>query len=197
MDEVVLDKIVRFIQHRSSLCFLQHKRATLKKRLEERVLHLDLPDLAAYWRYLKASEQEEANLLDLITINETSFFRNQGQFNFLSKQIIPHIEAERGKEVTRSWGMSGTPSAGEMMKLRVLCAGCSTGEEPYSVAMTVFDSLRYPRAWDIDILAGDLSESCIRTAASGFYEKDRLKGVPRRFIESFMEKSSNGATFKA
>jgi chemotaxis protein methyltransferase CheR len=196
MKEAILDIIADFIQQRSRLCFDKHKRTILKQRLEERSAHLGLPDLTTYWNYLRNTIQEESTLLDLITINETSFFRNPGQFQFLTKRIIPELEARKGAEVIRSWGSAAPVPPGSIMKVRILCAGCSTGEEPYSVAMALSDGLRYPRAWDIRILAGDLSASCIRTASAGYYGTDRLKGLPVGYAGKYMESHGAGSVVK-
>ena len=197
MKEAVLENIVAFIQRRSCLWYAEHKRATLKKRLKERMTILQLPDISSYWQYLRSSETEESRLLDLITINETSFFRNPCQYDYLARWIIPEIETERGKTVIRSWGNEGkVPSARSIMKIRVLCAGCSTGEEPYSAAMTILDSLKYPNAWKIEIIAGDISDSCLKTAAEGFYENDRLKGLPQHFIKRYTVPNHSGTSVK-
>lgn len=196
MKEALLDTIAHFVQKRSRLCFREQKRSILRQRLEERLTHLGMPDLADYWGYLRNCAKEEPILLDLLTINETSFFRNPGQFRFLTERIIPGLEKVRGEEVIRSWGRADPVPPGSIMKMRILCAGCSTGEEPYSVAMALFAGLRYPRAWDIEILAGDLSDSCIRTAATGYYEAERLKGLPVTHIDRYMERRGNGAVVK-
>lgn len=189
----MLDIIARFIQQRSRLCFTGHKRPILRQRLEQRLTHLDIPDLASYWGYLRISPREELVLLDLLTINETSFFRNPEQFRFLKERIIPELEAERGEEWLRSWGTGMSALPGSKMKLRILCAGCATGEEPYSVAMAVIEALRYPRAWDIEIQACDLSESCIRTAMAGYYDSERLKGIPSIYVDRYMKRCGTGA----
>ncbi|MCM2357079.1 MAG: protein-glutamate O-methyltransferase CheR [Geobacteraceae bacterium] len=196
MEEALLDTIAHFVQKRSRLCFREQKRSILRQRLTERLTHLGMPGLADYWGYLRNSAKEEPILLDLLTINETSFFRNPGQFRFLTERIVPTLEKTRGEEVIRSWGRAAPAPPGSIMKLRILCAGCSTGEEPYSVAMALFATLRYPRAWDIEILAGDLSDSCIRTAAAGYYDAERLKGLPATHIDRYMERRGNGAVVK-
>ncbi len=196
MDKAILDSIARFVQERSRLCFSEHRRPVFRQRVEERLMQLHMPDLASYWDYLRNCATEELMLLDLLTINETSFFRNPGQFRYLKERIIPGLEADKGEEVVRSWGSADPAPAGAIMKLRILCAGCSTGEEPYSVAMALFDALRYPRAWDIEILAGDLSESCIRTAAAGYYETARLKGLPVAYANKYMERHGTGSVVK-
>jgi chemotaxis protein methyltransferase CheR len=196
MKEMAIDTIAQFIYQRSRLSFTGHKKAVLGQRLEERMIRLGLPDLASYWNYVKVNPQEVPLLLDLLTTNETFFFRNVKQFEYLRQRIIPLLEEERGQEVIRSWGNERQVSPQSIMKLRILCAGCSTGEEPYSVAMTLLDALKYPKAWDIEILAGDLSESCIAHGAAGYYENARLKGLPPKYIDTYMDRTVEGATVR-
>ena len=173
--------------------WLNIKDRILKQRLAERLLHLNMSDLNEYFQYLRKESREEAMLLDLVTINETSFFRNPRQFLYLTEHIVPELEADRSKKMNLFQRSGEVFPSSKMWGMRVLCAGCSTGEEPYSVAMALFAALRYPRAWDIDILAGDLSESCILTATAGYYEADRLKGLPAPYIDRYMKKFERGA----
>lgn len=185
--------IEQIINKRSMLYFTGHKRQVLKCRLEQRCTLLGLPDLAAYLDLLSRSPGEESALMDLITTNETFFFRNGPQFDFLMKKIMPELEKEKGKRVITSWGSTEVIPSASIMKIRILCAGCSTGEEPYSIAMALLESLHYPKAWDIEIVAGDLSDKCIRQAEKGFYEDERLKGLPDTFVGKYMEKVAGGA----
>jgi chemotaxis protein methyltransferase CheR len=149
-------------------------------------------DMKEYFRYLRMSPEEKAVLLDRLTTNETSFFRNGKQFSCLTAKIIPRIEEERRRGLIRSW-RKGDSSPASPMTLRILCAGCSTGEEPYSIGMALLADVRYPRAWDIGILAGDLSGSCIRTAVAGYYGNERLAGIPGRYRDRFLVKTAEGA----
>ncbi len=178
MEERALDNIAAYLLDRSRLSFSGHKRTILRSRLESRLAELDLPDFSAYWRHLKSSTGEDARLFDLVTTNETSFFRNPAQFDFLHERIIPGIEQ--------------LPAA-EKSSIRVLCAGCSTGEEPYSVAMTLLNAIRYPANWHIEIVAGDLSENCIKVARNGYYESEKLGKLPEGYIERYMEVSGETA----
>jgi chemotaxis protein methyltransferase CheR len=183
--ETVIDSIEQFVLERSRLSFAGHKRDALKKRVKERLDHLNLADLSAYREFLLQSALEESRLLDALTTNETCFFRNPGQFDYLKGQIIPAMENEKGQRAMLA------PLG--RMKMRILSAGCSTGEEPYSIAMAVLETLRFRRAWDIDIVAGDLSDSCLETAIRGYYEESRLKGIPPRLVEKFMTRVEGGA----
>ena len=193
MGDPYLDKIREYVFQRSRLSFDGHKKTLLRQRLESRLEQLGLENFAAYWSYLQQTPGEEARLLECLTTNETYFFRNPDQFSHLRDVIIPDIEAQRGLEVVRSWGESCKAPTSSIMKLRVLSAGCSSGEEPYSIAMTLLDTLRYPKAWDLEIIAGDLNESCLKMAAEGFYEKEKLKNIPDRYIDKYMQRGGDGA----
>jgi chemotaxis protein methyltransferase CheR len=196
MSDAYLDKIRDFVSQRSRLCFCGHKREVLRHRLGNRLEQLELANFAAYWHYLNQTPDEEARLLNCLTTNETFFFRNPDQFSHLRDVIIPDIETLRGMDVVHSWGGSSQVPASSIMKLRILSAGCSTGEEPYSIAMTLLESLHYPKAWDLEIIAGDLNESCLKTAAEGYYEKERLKHIPDRYVDKYMQRDADGALIR-
>jgi len=180
MDEY-FDRIALFLRHKSRLSFAGHKRSILRRRLESRLAQLNLPDFCAYWSFLLGNPAEEANLYDLATTNETSFFRNGAQFSYLREFICPKME-KRAMDTSRS--------------IRVLSAGCSTGEEPYSIAMTMLDSFRRPVETRLEIVAGDISENCLHVARAGYYDNDRLGKLPAGYRERFMEERGEGATFK-
>jgi len=178
MKDSAFDHIAAYLLARSRLSFTGHKRTILRSRLESRLAELALPDMTAYWRHLQNNREEEARLFDLVTTNETSFFRNPAQFDCLRDMIIP--------------GYEQLPAA-EKNSIRVLCAGCSTGEEPYSVAMTLLEALHYPAEWQLEIMAGDLSESCLREAESGYYGPEKLANFPQGYLERYMVRQGEGA----
>lgn len=188
-----LENIAHYVNRRSRLFFNGHRMSILRSRVEQRLACLELRDMKEYFLHLRESPEEQVILLDLLTTNETSFFRNQKQFSYLTTTIIPRIEEERRGQSIRSWRKNEITSSASRMKMRILCAGCSTGEEPYSIGMALLDSLRYPRAWDCEILAGDLSGSCIRTAVAGFYGNERLAGIPQKYRDKFLVKTDAGA----
>lgn len=187
MDEVDamnehFDKIASYLKMRSRLSFAGHKRSVLRHRLEARLEQLQLPDFSAYWELLCSNPAEEEALFELATTNETSFFRNQGQFAYLKESIIPLI----GNRLSQEGGT-----------IRILSAGCSTGEEPYSIAMTALAALGDPGNIRLEIVAGDLSENCLRVARTGSYETGRLKSLPPAYQERFMTSAAGVATMKA
>lgn len=180
MDEY-FDRIALFLRHRSRLSFAGHKKTILRRRLESRLEELNLPDFSAYWTFLLGNPDEEANLYDLATTNETSFFRNTAQFGYLREVICPELELQ-AMEQSRT--------------IRVLSAGCSTGEEAYSIAMCMLDGFRTPDSSSLEIVAGDISESCLHVARTGYYDNDRLGKLPYGYRERFMEKCGEGAIFR-
>lgn len=175
------DRIARFLRDKSRLSFTGHKRGILRSRLETRLQQLDMPDFSSYWSHLVTSNDEELHLYDLVTTNETSFFRNSAQFAYLKEGILGPLTRQ---------------SAPADRKLRILSAGCSTGEEPYSIAMTILDALPDHDQWQLEIVAGDISDACLQTAVQGYYEAEKLQRVPPNYRERFMTCDDNGASVK-
>jgi len=181
MEEFYLDKIAGYLHTHSRLSFAGHKRNSLRRRLETRLAELGFPGMADYWGYLTGNDAEAARLFDLATTNETSFFRNPAQFSFLKERILPGFQQLAAIDRPRT---------------RILCAGCSTGEEPYSIAMTVLETLPSPEAPTIEIIAGDLSQSCLKEAAAGFYRVEKLKTLPQGYLNRYFESKGDGAVVR-
>ena len=171
-----------FIHQECGLYFADNKMAFVSSRIVKRLTAKSIGSFYRYYRYLKqrGNEQEEEllQLLDALTINETSFFRNQPQFEVLEQVALP--------ELIRDKAQSGESS------LRIWSAGCSTGEEPYSIAISVLELLggRAP-SWDVRIYASDLSLSALERAATGIYSESKVQDIgrprQRRFFESCPE----------
>lgn len=191
-----LERIRECVFRLSRLHFEGHRKRVFRQRLEARLQQLGVAGFRSYWELLQRERSEQARLLDLLTTNETFFFRNPEQFRHLREAILPGLELARGQAALRSLARSGEWQGRSRMKLRILCAGCSTGEEPYSVAMTVLETLRYPKAWDIEIVAGDLSESCLEAARAGFYQTARLKGLAPELMDRYLTAQPGGAVVR-
>jgi chemotaxis protein methyltransferase CheR len=142
------------------------KRTFLESRLRRRVDELGIRNGYEYYSLITTVEgrsQELPRLLDSLMICETSFFRNQPQFELLKEVVLPEIVAKKEKAGTRL--------------LRVWSAGCSTGQEPYSAVMTLLDSIPDRESWTIRVFASDLSFTALERAQCGLYRVDQLKGV--------------------
>ena len=133
------------------------KRAFLESRLRRRMDGLGIKSGYEYYCVITASStrsQELPTLLDSLMICETSFFRNQPQFELLREVVLPELIAKKENAGTRL--------------LRVWSAGCSTGQEPYSAVMTLLESLPDLDSWTIRVFASDLSFTALERAQSGF-----------------------------
>jgi chemotaxis protein methyltransferase CheR len=143
-------------------------------RLSKRVRRLGLNDFKDYCQYLRNNHDDEfTEFINAITTNLTSFFREQHHFDYLRNVVIPEL-------VTRNQNTK---------QIRVWSAGCSTGEEPYSIAMTLLESL--PAGWDVQILATDLDTNVLQTASDGIYTEDRISDLSPVVLKRWFMKSKS------
>ncbi len=146
------------------------KRAMVVSRLSKRLRELRLPDMSSYRRLVEdtRSHDERARMISLLTTNVTHFFREVQHFDDLRASVLPGLiaAARRGQRV------------------RIWSAGCSTGEEAYSLAFTVLDMCPEAATLDLRILATDIDPEVIATAQQGIYLAKRLKTVPEKFLET-------------
>ena len=171
-------KLFRDYIHEQSGIFLDdYKSEALRTALITLMRQRDIFDYDEYYLVLTGKskgEEEFKRLLDLVTVNETCFFRNPGQFEALRQIVLPDIL--RVKEETGD------------RTLRVWSAGCSTGEEPYSLAMTLLETLPHPDDWRIDILATDVSARVLSEAQKGCYKKRTLRETPVYYLRKYFKK---------
>ena len=158
----------------SGITFTPTNRSILESRLKERLREKGETDVKKYLDAIKANKEEMKQFLDSITTNLTRFFRNQPQFDAFEKYVIP--------EVMKIRKIPGT--------IRIWSAGCSTGEEPYTIAMLLTEIL--PKNWSFDILASDISLKCLMTAKEGFYAESRIVGIPDSYLAKYFDKVDGG-----
>ena len=171
-----------FIHEECGLFFADNKIAFMSSRIGKRLAAKSIGSFYRYYRYLKqgGTEQEEEllQLLDVLTINETSFFRNRPQFEVLEQLVLPELIERKAAAVEHG--------------LRIWSAGCSTGEEPYSIAISVIEQLPTRQSWDVKIYASDLSLSALERATSGTYPESKLQDVDRARHRRFFEPCPDG-----
>ena len=137
----------------------EHKKEMVYSRLSRRIRQLKLNNFAQYCQYLEKHLQDElSTFVNALTTNLTSFFREYHHFEFLKK--LAQTKWQHDKNMNR--------------KIRIWSAGCSTGEEPYSIAMTLSDCLNL-RHWDCKILATDLDSNVLNTAKQAQYDRRKLE----------------------
>ncbi len=148
------------VYNASGIALGQNKQSFLVSRLTKRLRDLDLTTFQQYFDRVTgdSSGQEFAHMLDLISTNKTDFFREPKHFEFLRDHILPDLE--------------------DVKSIRVWSAACSTGEEPYSIAITLFEGVADPTRWSFQILASDLSTRVLAKAASGMYEEEHIRRMP-------------------
>ena len=140
------------------------KRELVYSRLSRRLRLLNLKSFKKYCELLQINGggEEIVHFTNAITTNLTAFFREPHHFDYLNRSVI------------KTQGQAG----GDKKRLRIWSAGCSTGEEPYSIAMTIKDSRDIPENADIKILATDLDSAVLSVARRGVYAKEKLKSIP-------------------
>ncbi|GHT50196.1 chemotaxis protein CheR [Spirochaetia bacterium] len=180
LSDTDFDLYKKLIYNESGIFFTPTNRSILEGRLKERLRQDGAANTKAYYDKIAANKEELKIFLDAITTNLTSFFRNLPHFEALQHFVIP--------EITSLKKASGD------MTLRVWSAGCSTGEEPYTIAMLLSEKL--PPAFKFEIVASDLSLKCLMTAKEGFYSQDRMVGVPDAYISKYFDKLENGFKVK-
>jgi chemotaxis protein methyltransferase CheR len=151
----------------------EQKRELVYGRLARRLRALQLRTFAEYRERLQADVQEIAEFCNAITTNLTSFFREPHHFQYLREHLLTPLAADRRGS----------------RRLRIWSAACSTGEEPYSIAMTVLETLPNPGDWDVRILATDLDSEVLSRARRGIYPLERTSGLsPARLARFFLER---------
>jgi chemotaxis protein methyltransferase CheR len=155
-----------------------------KYRLANRLKELNLKTYGEYFYYLRydaGRKQELSRLFEVVTTNETSFFRNPPQLKVFEEKVLSAVLADL--------------RASRSKRLRIWSAGCSTGEEPYTLAIILHEILRSEIAsWDIKITANDLSEAVLHAARRGIYTEYALRTTPPEIISKYFIKE--GSNFK-
>ncbi|MGH8219273.1 MAG: CheR family methyltransferase [Steroidobacteraceae bacterium] len=154
------------------------KRELIYGRLSRRLRTLGLASFREYRQRLAENADELVQLINAITTNLTSFFREHHHFDYLRDEVLKPLVA--------------APPANR--RIRIWSAGCSSGEEPYSIAMTVIEAIPDLSRWDVRILATDLDSDVLARASAGLYARERMKGVaPGQLLRVFDERRDRGA----
>jgi len=149
------------------------KKELLTGRLSKRLRALKMNAFSEYYSRVRQDGEERLIMLDAITTNETHFFREPGHFQLLEGKILPAWRAKAG--------------AGQRAhRVRVWSAGCSTGQEAYSLAMLLVDQLPASEGWSIEIVATDLSRRALAIAEEGIWNADRASEIPHSYLRSYI-----------
>lgn len=154
----------------AGIVLADHKQDMAYNRLVRRLRELKLESFDAYLKYLDETPAEFTQFINALTTNLTAFFRERHHFDFLKSTIIPEIQVS-GQRRIRGWS-----------------AGCSLGEEPYSLAMTILEAGVDPKAWDVRLLATDIDSKVLNSAQSGVYAQERVATLPKGQIRRWFLK---------
>ncbi len=149
------------------------KRALVVGRLSRRVRELGLKSFREYCGRVESDAGERIEMLDRIATNETHFFREPRHFELLSRQILPRWSADAARGL-------------RPRRVRAWSAACSTGEEPFTLAMVLLHAFPPGSGWDLEILASDLSTRVLRRAAEATWPISRAAEIPQADLKRFM-----------
>lgn len=155
------------IYEKTGIFLAPHKKIMLQSRLNVRLRLHQIPDFKGYVKKLKADKnffnQEVLEIINRVTTNKTDFFRENHHFDYLKNTYLPLAE-EKAKSTFKK-------------RLRIWCSASSTGEEPYSIAITMLEFFQNKPKWDIRIYASDIDTNVLSTAEKGIYKEDRLSAM--------------------
>lgn len=158
------------IHNQLGISLSTQKIALLQSRLGKLLKQKEMSHYSELYDYfLQQDEQAKADLENAVTTNVTSFFRHTEQWKFLKEYITTHMKKNHDK------------------KLRIWSAACSSGEEPYSMAIFLREHLNDFNAWDIKILATDVSEKILHQAIEGTYKEDTIEGLTHPLLKRYFQ----------
>lgn len=156
------ERLQHLVHTQTGIALSAAKRELLYGRLARRLRKLNLSTFAEYCKILETGGSDELQeLTNAITTNLTSFFREDHHFKQLADEALREVEQRRSAP----------------RRIRLWSSACSTGEEPYSIAMVLRESLAHLNNWDVKVLATDIDSKVLATAQEGIYGPDRLRGI--------------------
>jgi chemotaxis protein methyltransferase CheR len=172
------EKFREFFYRKTGIFFEDSKRYFVDKRLIERIEATKSDDFRSYFALLRfeAAGLEMQQLINLMTVNETYFFREDYQFRALVRSILPELCTKRTRSDT----------------LRIWSIPSSTGEEPYSIAIYLLEHWPQIASYDVEIVASDIDSNALAAARKGIYEQRSLRDVPPDILERHFTPQPNG-----
>ena len=171
----------KIIYDESGITFSDTNRAILDSRIKGILRDKNIATPKDYYALITKNKEEMKEMLDSVTTNLTRFFRNQPHFDAFEKYVIPNVvEMKKTKGIDRT--------------IRIWSAGCSTGEEPYTIAMIMKEIC--PVGFNFQITASDISLKSLMTAKQGFYADSKIDGIPPNYLQKYFTKVEGGYQIK-
>ena len=170
------------VYQKTGIALAAHKKIMLQSRLNIRLRQNQIANFKDYVSKLKSDKtffnNEIPEIINRITTNKTDFYRENHHFEYLKNTFLPQFE-ENSKKTMRK-------------KLRIWCSAASTGEEPYTIAITVLDYFQNKPGWDIKIIASDIDTNVLAIAEKGIYKEDRVTVIRSDIKQKYFTVSENG-----
>jgi chemotaxis protein methyltransferase CheR len=182
LSEHELSEIRMLIEERTGIHFDESRERFFSTRVREHLKERSLGRASDLLRAMRKSNVEYEALLERLLTQETSFFRYPAVYDAFEKRVLPELHAKKFWKNPRT--------------LRVWSAGCSTGEEPYSIAITIADSLSFADAWNVEILATDVGRHALRHAERGIYSGRSISGVNEKQLAAHFTAAKHGYQVK-
>jgi chemotaxis protein methyltransferase CheR len=167
-------QLSQFIQSNYGIKMPPIKKVVLQGRLQRRLKKLGISNYKTYIDYVFSPQGQEEiiHMMDVVSTNKTDFFREPIHFEFLSDEILPEILKREGRTVVKVWS-----------------AGCSSGEEPYTLAITMSEFKEKNPGFDFSIFATDISTQMLQNGANAIYKEDRVDEIPMYLKKKYFLKS--------
>jgi chemotaxis protein methyltransferase CheR len=170
------------VYQKTGIALASHKKIMLQSRLNIRLRHNQIVNFKDYVSKLKSDKtffnNEIPEIINRITTNKTDFYRENHHFEYLKNTFLPQFE-DNSKKTMRK-------------KLRIWCSAASTGEEPYTIAITLLDYFQNKPGWDIKIIASDIDTNVLAIAEKGVYKEDRVTVIRSDIKQKYFTVSENG-----
>ena len=182
LSEHELSEIRMLIEERTGIHFDASRERFFSARVREHLRERGYAGGTEFFRAIRKTNVEYEALLEKLLTQETTFFRYPAVFEAFEKRVLPELH------VKKFWKNPRT--------LRVWSAGCSTGEEPYSIAITILDSLSFADAWDVEILATDIGRQSLKNAERGVYSGRSISSVNEKQLSTHFSPVERGYQVK-
>ena len=172
------NKLSTFIYKESGIKMPPVKKIMLQSRLQKRLKELHMTSFKEYCDYVFSKEglnNEIIHMLDVVSTNKTDFFREPVHFDFLTSTVLPDFISKKGSNKL----------------LKVWSAGCSSGEEPYTIAIVLYDFFENYPGFDFTILGTDISTKILHNAVNAVYKEDKVEGIPLSLKRKHLLKSKD------
>jgi len=174
-------KLRNLIYERTGISYEENKIYYVKKRLHQRMTAAGFDRVEDYIRHLKIFDpqgREFQQLMNLLTVNETYFFREFSQLQIFAESCLQEVIKHKAEANNHT--------------IKIFCAGCSTGEEPYTLGIILREMIEHYSSWEVLIKAIDIDENVISRARRGVYDQRSVKDVPPTYLQRYFDPASNG-----